>query len=67
MSAELRQVSEQIDQLANTTMSIKNQRDDARAALLDIIHGCDMYGPLTNGATAHFIAEVKRVAQGGLT
>lgn len=63
-------VSAQIDQLGETARTFCNQRDDARAALLDIISGCEqMQQPALNltGSFAGFVAEVKRVAQAGLT
>lgn len=69
VSAGMREVNGQIDKMISTTASIQAQRDDARAALRDIIFGCDgMLQPALNvkGSLRGFIEEVKRVATAGL-
>jgi hypothetical protein len=62
-------LAEKIDRINEAALTIRGQRDDARAALLDIIRGCDgMLQPALNvkGALRSFIEEVKRVAQDGI-
>jgi hypothetical protein len=63
-------VQAQITKLTDTALTIKDQRDEAHAALRDIIQGADMMlqpALQVKGAMRHYIQEVKRVATQGLT
>jgi len=69
MNAAISTLAAKIDAINQTDLTIKAQRDEAQAALRDIIFGCDgMLQPALNvtGAMRGFIEEVKRVAKQGL-
>lgn len=60
----------QITRFGETAYKIKLERDEAHAALKDIIRGADMMlQPMLQwpGSVRHYIEEVKRVATQGLT
>lgn len=69
MSALENTVHQQITKLAETALTIRAQRDEARAVLRDIAMGAEMMlepALQLSGSMRRYVEEVKRVALAGL-
>jgi hypothetical protein len=70
MRGPIAEMHQSIASLSRTALVIREQRDDLKAVLRDIILGCNlMLEPplLVEGAMRKFIEEIKRIATAGVT
>lgn len=70
MRGPIAEMHQSIASLSKTALVIREQRDDLKAVLRDIILGCNlMLEPplLVEGAMRKFIEEIKRIATAGVT